>query len=134
MGSVTFNATESRLPHHVYGDLVTLDIDFQEALRGRKVEKSVKRAMGGAMEVIKHRSDVIWDLTFEPVSGRRLLELREFLDSTEAGEAFTIDAYGTSSAPKSVKRLDEGYDEEPFMRTGSEDGDMFVVRIQVVEL
>lgn len=134
MGSVTFTATESLLAHHSAGETVTIEIGVQDAVRNRAVNKNVQRSLGGAMEVLKHSADVTWDVTFQPVSGSMLDQLREFLDSTEGGEIFTIDVYGTSSAPKSVKRLDEGYGEEPFMRVGTEDGDMFVMRIQVLEL
>lgn len=134
MGSVTYIATESLLPHREAGDTVTMDIGFQDARRSRATEKNVQVSMGGAMEVLKHRSQSSWSLTFEPVAGAQLEQLREFLDSTEGGESFTVDPYGTSSAPKRVKRTDSGYSEEPFIRMGYEDRDYFVVRIEVVEL
>lgn len=134
MGSVRYTATESLLAHRSSGTSVEMEIDFQEARRSRKTEKTVHKSEGGAMEVLKHRSEVTWDLTFEPVSGARLEQLREFLDSTEGGELFTIDAYGTAAAPKIVKRIDDGYAEEPFMRIGSEDGDLFEVKITVIEI
>lgn len=134
MGSVTYTATESLLANHSGGETVTLEIGVQDAVRSRSVEKTAQRSEGGSMEVLKHRADVTWDVTFEPVSGYMVSQLREFLDSTEGGEIFSIDFYGTSSAPKSVKRMDSGYGEEPFMRIGTEDGDMFVMRIQVLEL
>jgi hypothetical protein len=94
----------------------------------------VQRSEGGATEVLKHRADTTWEMTFEPVNGFKLDQLREFLASTEGGEAFTMDAYGTSSAPRQVKRLDDGYSEDPFMRNGSEHTDYFVVSIRVLKV
>src|SRR5690606_19493240 len=113
---------------------VTMDIDFQEARRSVVTEKTAQTSEGGNMEVLKHRSEVTWDLTFEPVSGSKLDQLREFLDSTEGGEQFTIDPYGTASQPLAVKRIDNGYSEEPFMRQGRQDRDFFVVSIQVKQV
>jgi hypothetical protein len=134
MGSVVYTATESLLPARSAGQTVAFEIGFQEARRARSVEKTVQRSEGGAMEVLKHRAEVTWDITFEPVSGTKLAQLREFLDSTEAGEAFLMDAYGNASAPIQVKRIDEGYSEEPFMRNGSSSTDLFVVNVQVIEV
>jgi hypothetical protein len=134
MGNVVYSATESLLPFRSAGQVVSFEIDFQEAKRSRSVEKTVQRSEGGSMEVLKHRAEGTWSITFEPVNGVKLDQLREFLDSTEGGEAFTMDAYGTSSAPRQVKRLDDGYSEEPFMRNGSEHTDYFVISIQVIEV
>jgi hypothetical protein len=134
MGSVVYTATESLLPIRSAGEIVAFEIGFQDARRSRSVEKTVQRSEGGAMEVLKHRAEVTWEITFEPVNGTRLKQLREFLDSTEAGEAFLMDPYGTASAPIQVKRIDEGYSEEPFMRNGSESTDYFFATIRVVEV
>ena len=133
MGSLVFTATDDLLPSHPAGTLVALDIDFQEARKSRSVEKTVQRSQGGAMEVLKHRTDVLWDITFEPVSGFRLRQMREFIASTEGGESFSMDPYG-GSAPLQVKRIDGGSSEEPFMRIGAEAGDYFTFSIQVLQL
>jgi hypothetical protein len=134
MGTLTYNATEELLPHRTLGQLVVLEIGVQEAIKSRTVEKRPQKALGGAMEVIKYRGECEWSITFEPVSGAMLDLMREFMASTEGGEPFTIDIYGTASAPKRVKRTDEGYSESPFMRRGGESVDMFEMQIQVVEL
>lgn len=134
MGSVVYTATESLLPFRSAGQVVAFDIDFQDARRSRSVEKTVQRSEGGAMEVLKHRAEVQWTITFEPVNGAKLAQLREFLDSTEAGESFLMDPYGTASAPVTVKRIDDGYSEDPFMRNGSALTDYFVASITAVEV
>lgn len=134
MGTFVYTATEDLIGGRQVGEVVVLDVGVQEARRSRKTEKSVQRSDGGAIEVLKHRSDVTWSITLEPVSGHQLSVVREFLSSTEGGERFTMDIYGSASAPKSVKRLDDGYDEEPFIRQGAEDLDFFVVSFQVIQL
>jgi hypothetical protein len=134
MGSVVYTATESLLPNRLAGQTVAFEIGFQDARRSRSVEKTVQRSEGGAMEVLKHRAEVTWDITFEPVNGTTLDQLREFLDSTEAGESFLMDPYGTASTPTQVKRVDDGYSEEPFIRNGSASTDYFFASIRVVEV
>jgi hypothetical protein len=134
MGTIVYTATEELLPHRQLGARVVLEIGVQEAIKSRRVEKRPQKALGGAMEVIKYRGECEWSITFEPVSGAMLDQMREFMASTEGGEEFTIDIYGTASTPKRVKRIDEGYSENPFMRRGSESSDLFDTQIQVVEL
>lgn len=134
MANFVYEATEELIGGRSVGQIVLLDIGVQEAVRSRSVDKSVQRSQGGAMEVLWHRADVTWSVTLEPVAGASLDVVREFMASTEAGEAFTMDLYGTTSRPKAVKRIDEGYTESPFMRVGSELRDLFVVGFQVIEL
>jgi hypothetical protein len=86
------------------------------------------------MEVLKHRTDANWSVTLEPVSGMQLDVVREFMASTEAGEAFSMDLYGTASTPKIVKRIDDGHGEDVFMRNGAELTDMFTVSFEVLVL
>lgn len=134
MGSFVYTATDDLTGGHDVGDIVVLDVGVTDSARSRKVEKSVQRSMGGAMEVLKHRSEVMWSVTLEPVWGAQLDLVREFLASTEGGEQFTMDLYGDSSAPKLVKRIDEGYDEQSFMRRGAESLDAFTISFQVIEV
>lgn len=134
MANFVYTATEELIGGRSSGDIVVLDIGVQEALRSRSTEKNVQRSQGGAMEVLWHRADVTWSVTLEPVSGVTLDIVREFMASTEAGEAFSMDLYGTASRPKAVKRIDDGYSEQPFMRVGYESRDLFVISFQVIEL
>lgn len=125
MGTVTYIAKRSLLPTHSINDTYSLDIGLVEAVKTRRVEKSQPRSKGGNIETLYHRADVEWSLTFAPVRGYELAQLLEFLDSTESGDVFTVDIYGTAAAPIAMKRTDEGYTLQPFMRVGSEDGDWF---------
>lgn len=97
----------------------------------RRVDKTDVRAVSGATETLYNRADREWTLTFEPVNGDRLNQLLEFLDSTESGEPFDMRLYGTESSYTTVKRIDEGYDQQPFMPVGSERGDWWQFTISV---
>lgn len=134
MANFVYTASEELIGGRSVGDTVTFDIGVTEAERSRSVEKNTQRSLGGSIEVLWHRADVTWSVTLEPVSGVTLDIAREFMASTEAGEAFTMDLYGSSSTPKAVKRIDDGYTESPFMRRGSESLDMFAISFQVIEL
>lgn len=134
MGHVTYTATESILPEHEAGEVCVLELNFQEAVRAVLVDKVAARSAGGNMEVVLNRQDVTYRLTTAPVHGVQLLRLREFLDSTNGGEEFTIDYYGSAASPKRVKRIDQGYTEEVFLRRGSEGLDAFSASFEVIEL
>jgi hypothetical protein len=56
-------------------------------------------------------------------------QLLEFLDSTESGESFDMRLYGTEAAFTTVKRSDDGYTLQEFMRVGSERNDWFQISI-----
>jgi hypothetical protein len=130
---ISYTAKRSLADHHQADEACFLEIEVVDALRSTSVNKSVKRSIGGAMETLRHSADVQWQITFEPVSGARLALLREFLDSTDAGEAFSIDIYGRASAMKTMRRTDEGYSETPFIRLGSESADYFTASITAIE-
>jgi len=134
MGTFVYTATDELTAGHDVGDTVVLDIGVQDSRRTRAIEKNVQRSMGGAMEVLKHRTDVTWSITLEPVSGQQLAQVLEMMASTEGGEQFTMDLYGDSSTPITVKRIDEGHTEESFMRRGAESLDMFAVSFEVIEI
>lgn len=134
MALIQYTAKRSLLPNHNEDEVYTVEIQTTASRKSRKVEKVVKRSMGGAMETLYHRADVEYQITFEPVRGVKLQALQEFLDSTESGEAFALYLYGTESNPISLKRTDEGYDWQEFMPVGSESGDWFQATISAVQL
>lgn len=134
MGSIVYVAKRSLVPTHLANQSYAIEIDIQEPVRSRAVKKTVNRALGGAMEVLRDYADTQWQITFEPVWGTRLALMREFLDSTDGGEQFAIDLYGASSALKSMRRTDEGHIEEPFLRRGSELTDAFQISITAIQV
>jgi len=114
--------------------LASLDVGISDYASSRSVEKDVKRAKGGAREILYHRADVIHNITFEPVNGYRLKQLQEFLASTESGESFKIFLYGTEALPVTVYRSDDGAALEPFMPVGTSDQDYWRASISVTEV
>lgn len=135
MGTIVYIAKRSIAPGHVIGDEYALEIGFQEdATRRSAVEKDVQRALGGAMETLRHRNDVMWSLTLEPKQGKDMPFVREFLDSTDAGEPFEVDIYGQYGVLTNVRRTDSGHVETSFMRVGSADDDWFTAQIEVIEI
>lgn len=133
MGFIAYTALRSIVLPHIEGNGYSMEIGCTEAIRSRSVNKTAVRSLGGAMEVLRGYADTEWQLTFEPVSGHRLNLLREFLDSTDSGEPFLIDVYGDSSSMRTMRRTDEGYSEQTFMRVGSEASDLFQVSITAIE-
>jgi hypothetical protein len=133
MATISYMAKRSLIDLHAAGESCILEIDVTEAQRSTSVKKAVKRSIGGAMETLRHSADVEWLITFEPVAGVDLALLREFLDSTDSGETFSIDIYGSSSSVRSMRRTDDGHAETPFMRLGSESSDYFTASITAIE-
>jgi hypothetical protein len=119
------------LADHIVDLQYMIEIGVTDEQLSRVVDKTDVRAKGGATETLYHHADKEWSITFEPVSGDRLNQLMEFLDSTESGESFEMRLYGTESAFTTVKRSDSGYSRQSFMRQGSERTDMFQFAISV---
>lgn len=134
MGTLVYTAKRSLAAGHMVNGTYSIDVDVTEAVRSRSVQKSAVRSLGGSVEVLRNYADTQWHITFEPLSGARLEQLREFLDSTDAGEAFTLDIYGNDASRKTLKRMDDGYSEDPFMRRGSESTDVFTASITAIEV
>ena len=135
MATIIYTAKRSLAPGHVEGEEYLLEIGIlDDANRRVATEKDVQRSLGGAMETLRHRHDVMWTLTLEPTQGKNMPLVREFLDSTDGGEAFSIDLYGQYAQMVNVKRIDTQYSETAFMRVGSADADYFQAQIEVLEI
>lgn len=131
MATFIYTARRSLLPGRIANQTYQLDIETQSSPRRRKVEKSERRAAGGATETLYHRADVEWTVTFEPVNGFELDALREFLDSTESGELFQMQIFSTEASFTQVRRADEGYEEQEFQAQGSDRTDYVQVQMTV---
>lgn len=131
MADFRYTAKRSLLRDHIADQEYMIEIGATSAPRGRRVDRTDVRAKGGATESLYHKADNEWTIAFEPVNGDRFNALKEFLDSTESGEAFDMRIYGTEATFTSVKRTDDGYDWQDFMPVGSERGDWFITSITV---
>lgn len=131
MADFIYTAKRSVLADHIIDQQYTLEIGVSNEQRSRSVDKTTVRARGGATETLYHKADREWTITFQPANGDLLDQLVEFLDSTESGEPFEMRLYGTEASFTTVKRIDEGYTLQEFMRVGSERGDWFTTQISV---
>lgn len=131
MADFRYTCKRSNLPDHIIDQSYVLDIGVSNEQRSRSVDKTTVRAKGGATETLYHKADREWSITFQPVNGDLMNQLIEFLDSTESGEPFEMRLYGTEAAFTTVKRTDDGYSFQEFMRVGSERGDWFQTSITV---
>jgi hypothetical protein len=89
------------LQGHVRGlnQLYAIDIEFGKADRRADVRRRRNVAVGGAVETVLQRRDVLWSLTTDFIAEAGLAQWREFLASVEGGESFVVDPYGTAAAP-----------------------------------
>lgn len=131
MADFRYTAKRSTLADHIVNQQYLIEIGVTTEQRSRRVDKTEVRARGGATETLYHKADREWSITFEPVNGDRLNQLIEFLNSTESGESFEMRLYGSEASFTAVKRIDEGYDLQEFMRVGSERADWFQASISV---
>lgn len=133
MGAVSFTVRRSALPHHTIGQVVVFEVDFEDAVRRRDVQRFVHRASDGKMQSLYERGDTLWEVLLAPAKDFALAQIREFLDSTASGEAFQIWLYGTEAAPRTARRIDSGYAPQPFQRGARASDDHFTHRITVIE-
>lgn len=133
MGMVQFTALRSLMPGRVEGELVSLEIGFQDAIRSREVSKEARRSLSGQTESVYLGADTFWNLEFEPVSGSDLARLQEFLDSTAPGGDFKAWVYGEDAAPITVQRADRGYSPRRFIDTAQRSTEPYSARITVIE-
>jgi hypothetical protein len=132
LATVTYTATRPRLAGHLVGGTYVLPVTIGDLGEQASAVREVEYADGGARELTLDRVDRVYTLTFAPVRGAELLALREFLDSTESGEAFRVVPYG-DHITLTLKRLDGGHSERPFMRAGGYLLDHYTAEVTAVQ-
>jgi hypothetical protein len=115
---LTYIARRSLVATHEVGIEYVLSVATTALVFSSKVEKVTQRAIGGATETLHSRTDREWSITFEPLRGSRLAELREFLDSTERGETFRITLPGDTAPGTVCLRTDDGYTLSEYLPLG----------------
>ena len=99
MASVTYTALRSIIAGHTSGTAYTIDFNAQVLDRSKKAVSNKSQSLGGQTEILRVRKDVFWAVTSDYITEADRPQWEEFLDSVDAGEAFTFDAYGTSASP-----------------------------------
>lgn len=122
---ITYTATRSLSLGHVVNTIYTLEFETTQADQETTVDKSMQQSKSGSLETIYNRIDKRWTIQFQPLYGRDLDRLEEFLDSTNAGELFYIYPYGPESTPLRLRRTDSGYKFVLFQALGRAELDYF---------
>ena len=99
------------------GTQQTLRVILSRMDRARTAKKATNIALGGQMQTIYHHSDTFWQLAHKPVSGNAHLQLREFLDSVEAGEIWELDP-GDGTGYRDMYIESKSYTENRVVKTG----------------
>ncbi len=115
MPFITYTALRSLKTGHTASVAYTINFDAQALNKSHKTIKTRTQSLGGNTETIRVRRDTFWNIKTDLLAESELDDWREFLASTDAGETFTFDAYGTAASPDdpiSVEREDEDDAEE----------------------
>lgn len=115
MPSITYTAKRSLKSGHSADTEYSIDFDAQVLGKSYKTVKTTQKSLGGQSETMRIRRDAFWDVKTDLLSEADLDDWREFMASTDAGETFTFDPYGTIASPDdavSVEREDESDGED----------------------
>lgn len=99
MAVVSYLAKRSLKAGVSIGQSVEFEFLCSDIQRRVKVDRSVKKAQGGLREYIKNRSEETYDITTYAVLAEDFDDFRQFLDSVDAGESYTLDPYGSIGTP-----------------------------------
>lgn len=131
---IQYTARRSLLAGHVVGTKYEIVVEIAIDSLNEEIEevKFIERSPGGEMEQGLERIDVRLPFRIILAGGSNLMQMREFLDSTESGESFRIYTCedfedSPTGIPIVLKRLDEGHTEIPFIRKGRRMDDMFAI-------
>jgi hypothetical protein len=124
MTAVTYNAARSLVAGRTVGLQYSLDLRCVEGYpaRTRKVGVDDQRTLNDSLERLRYFGKATWQVQVLTLSAAELLALREFLDSTEGGEPFSFDEFGSIAAPGALvtaKRTTPGYSEQRIPGTGA---------------
>lgn len=124
MTAVTFFAKRSLVAGHDLDDEISLDLEatIETTPFSRKPKIEMNESLDGHREVLRYHAIRTMTVHLAPSSGATLDAVIEFLDSVEAGESFTFDAYGSVAIPDDpvTATLQEGgYDPSRFASVGA---------------
>ena len=124
MAAVQYTAKRSIGGGHAIDTQYALDLVLAATNGGPKRRRRVETqtSLDGNVETLYFGRDFIFEVQLAPFRWLEQPYLREFLDSTEDGHAFTFDLYGsvaTPYQPLTVVRDDDGYDESRVLSVGT---------------
>lgn len=102
MANVTYTALRNISSGHVSGTEYPLDFTASRLQRSVRTNNRTPTSLDGSTEVIRYASKVTWDVVVNELEEADMPQWREFLESTDGGETFDFDAYGTDFVPDNV--------------------------------
>jgi hypothetical protein len=99
------------------GTLQVLRVILSTMDRQRRAKKKVNTALGGQQRTVYYRGETVWKFAHTPVTGNAHLQLREFLDSVEAGETWELDP-GDGTGYRDMYIESTNYTERRVVKTG----------------
>ncbi len=122
MGWVTYIARRSLAPSHFVETSYTFALSITDVRRPTAgALKRMPESLSGVVETLYFGRGRTWIVQLAPVQIHLAQIHYEFLESTDDGQVFTFDPYGTEDFPRwamNVKRADDGYSEDIFQREG----------------
>lgn len=99
MTAVTYTARRSIIPGHSINSSYSLDLPCVAVDPKRDPRVETQETLSGARESLRYHAVMTYAVTLAPLQGTELRAVLEFLDSVEAGEAFTFDPHGSANDP-----------------------------------
>ena len=99
MAAVSYTAKRSLRAGVTEND--SIDYDFQVSAVDRSTKPKIGQSvsLSGWQETVRDRTDELYRITTVPVLEADFDHFRQFLDSVDGGEQFTLDPYGTIAVP-----------------------------------
>lgn len=80
-------------------DPIDFDFEVSQVNRATKPIGGSQVSLSGYEETVRDRTDEFYTLVTVPVLEASFDDFRQFLDSVDGGEMFTLDPYGTIASP-----------------------------------
>ena len=99
MASVSYVAKRSLQGGVSVDDNIDLDFNASVIDRSTKPIRSEQISIGGVQETLRDRTDILFTIKTSPVLEADFDDFRQWFDSVDGGEQFTLDPYGTIASP-----------------------------------
>lgn len=99
MAAVSYIALRSLRAGVTENDPISYDFEVSAVDRTTKPQTGKAVSLSGWTETVRDRTDELYKITTVPVLEADFDHFRQFLDSCDGGEQFTLDPYGTIAVP-----------------------------------
>jgi len=132
MASVTYTAKRNISSGHTLSTQYTMDFTMSRADRRHNVYNRQSESLNGTRETLRYYGSEFYDITVNEIEHADLPLWREFIESVDGGETFTIDIYGTEASPDNpvTATLESNYYAEQRIQTTLYYNISFRVRIE----